>query len=429
MKKYLKVCHILAFLLCVCMLSMSAKTLQVNAASQSICVEFDANGGSGEMDMYEATITSTKKLIKKNFTYDGYYFDSWNTARDGSGNRYVNQEMLSVIAEKEDLSKPVMLYAQWVEIPATSIKSISAPSRVAAKVVFRKVSNAAGYEIQSSSSTKFEPGKTATLSVKKSKSSGILRYIPVSAKKDTKMRFRVRYLYNVNGEICYSKWSEIKSKKYLKSYTLDNVTCSTGIEADITMKGSGSGYHAKLVACTPTSAVSWGIQYDVESRYEFAKKKPAVMFENVEHNGAGGQTYYWPYKKALKKGKTYHLMLAVDKKGYTTVYLNYKKMGKYRNVGLSNEDLVYIRCEGSARKNGDKVDASFGNIRLKSNGHEVHSAKSNNWASFTSCKSIKAKKVSNKPTITVKGKLTGLTPNQDWDSAYESVSGIMQYVE
>ncbi len=64
------------------------------------------------------------------------------------------------------------------------------------------------------------------------------------------------------------------------------------IETDMVLSGSGSGYHAKLVACTATSAVSFGIQYDKHARAPYTGKA-WFMIENVAHNGAGGQNYIW----------------------------------------------------------------------------------------------------------------------------------------
>ena len=56
----------------------------------------------------------------------------------------------------------------------------------------------------------------------------------------------------------FGDYSKVSKQKTKNGKTLENTKCSTGIEADITLKGSGSGYHAKLVLVTSTSAVSYG---------------------------------------------------------------------------------------------------------------------------------------------------------------------------
>ena len=44
--------------------------------------------------------------------------------------------------------------------------------------------------------------------------------------------------------------------------TIENTASEYSIEADVSLTGTGTGYHAKLVACTATSAFSFGIQHD-----------------------------------------------------------------------------------------------------------------------------------------------------------------------
>ena len=57
------------------------------------------------------------------FSYDGYVFDGWNTAADGSGNAYQPGDTLTF--GKDD----VILYAQWIEIlSAAGITGITAPA-------------------------------------------------------------------------------------------------------------------------------------------------------------------------------------------------------------------------------------------------------------------------------------------------------------
>jgi uncharacterized repeat protein (TIGR02543 family)/LPXTG-motif cell wall-anchored protein len=69
-------------------------------------VEFKANGGTGAMPAQISTSAAT--LVTNAFTKQGYDFDEWNTASDGSGGTsYVNNDSYAFAASTS-------LYAQWV---------------------------------------------------------------------------------------------------------------------------------------------------------------------------------------------------------------------------------------------------------------------------------------------------------------------------
>lgn len=191
------------------------------------------------------------------------------------------------------------------------------------------------------------------------------------------------------------------------------------------LSGSGSGYHAKLVACTATSAVSFGIQYDKHARAPYTGKA-WFMIENVAHNGAGGQNYIWVQEAA--RDKTYHVMLTVKKDGTCSCYINGKLAKTVKNSSLANT-TVYLRVEGSARLNEDSVNATFSNIELKADG-KYYADKIWGTHDFTTNKGIKADAsgYAASKRVTIKGKVKGLASGQDWDSAYEQVSGIIQFV-
>ena len=74
-------------------------------------ISFDANGGTGEMQDQEATITNSQvvsaNLTKNTFKREGYKFAGRNTKADGSGDAYADQAGIPEV--------PVTLYAQWVK--------------------------------------------------------------------------------------------------------------------------------------------------------------------------------------------------------------------------------------------------------------------------------------------------------------------------
>lgn len=206
--------------------------------------------------------------------------------------------------------------------------------------------------------------------------------------------------------------------------TIANTSSQYSIEADVKLTGSGSGYHAKILAVTPTAAVSFGLQYDKEAPAPYTGDT-SFLIENVASNASGGQTYKRVGYASL--GDTYHLMLTVSKDGTVDVYINKTKVGSVKNDNLANQTIA-LRVEGSARKNGDKVTATFSNIKLKSGG--TYKA-SKDWGTYEfqandglHCSDT----YSVNKQVVIKGKITGLSSGQDWDNAYGSVSDTIQFV-
>ena len=384
-------------------------------AVYSVTVTFDANGGSGVMNSLTAASNVSTSLTSNVFTRSGFTFTGWNTAADGTGTAYADAADVTQLAAAEYNGQTITLYAQW-KLNAPSIKSVKSSTPASMKVTYKKNSKAAGYEISYATKKSFKGAKKVTAK-KGSSNTEITNVIPGKT-----YYVRMRSYYKAGGVKKYSDWSKSKKIKMKKGATLANTKALTAIEADITLTGSGSGYHAKLVLCTPTSAVSYGIQYDKCASAPYTGKAMA-MIENVASNAAGGQSYSRPGNRELQPGKTYHMMMTVDKKGNGNVYLDYKKIGSFSNAGLANQ-AVYIRVEGAVRLNGDQVKATFDNIKLRQGGKLEADKKYGGWFP-SSNKGIKTKKVDNKNKVIISG--TGSGINGDWDSDYENVSGIFQF--
>ena len=383
-------------------------------AVYSVTVTFDANGGSGVMNSLTAASNVSTSLTSNVFTRSGFTFTGWNTAADGTGTAYADAADVTQLAAEYN-GQTITLYAQW-KLNAPSIKSVKSSTPASMKVTYKKNSKAAGYEISYATKKSFKGAKKVTAK-KASSNTEITNVIPGKT-----YYVRMRSYYKAGGVKKYSDWSKSKKIKMKKGATLANTKALTAIEADITLTGSGSGYHAKLVLCTPTSAVSYGIQYDKCASAPYTGKAMA-MIENVASNAAGGQSYSRPGNRELQPGKTYHMMMTVDKKGNGNVYLDYKKIGSFSNAGLANQ-AVYIRLEGAVRLNGDQVKATFDNIKLRQGGKLEADKKYGGWFP-SSNKGIKTKKVDNKNKVIISG--TGSGINGDWDSDYENVSGIFQF--
>ena len=331
---------------------------------------------------------------------------------------------------------PVYSFGKAEAVQAAALKApkLSKVVRVkkSVKITWKKSKGASGYYVmrktENSSWKKIKTvkGGSKTSYTDKKVKSGTTYYYTVKAYKGKKVSS-----YNKKGlKIVYEVPTTTKpdttgGNTTATGSTAANTASEYTIETDMVLSGSGSGYHAKLVACTATSAVSFGIQYDKHARAPYTGKA-WFMIENVAHNGAGGQNYIWVQEAA--RDKTYHVMLTVKKDGTCSCYINGKLAKTVKNSSLANT-TVYLRVEGSARLNGDSVNATFSNIELKADG-KYYADKIWGTHDFTTNKGIKADAsgYAASKRVTIKGKVKGLASGQDWDSAYEQVSGIIQFV-
>lgn len=330
---------------------------------------------------------------------------------------------------------PVYSFGKAEAVQAAALKApkLSKVTRVdkSVKFTWKKSKGAAGYYVYRKAGNgswkkiKSIKGASKTSYIDKKVKNGTTYYYTVKAYKGKKVSS-----YNKKGLKIVFKLPEENSGSTTTGGTsgssdIANTASEYTIEADMKLSGSGSGYHAKLVACTATSAVSFGIQYDQHARAPYTGKA-WFMIENVAHNNAGGQSYIWVQEAA--RNKTYHVMLAVKKDGTCSCYVNGKLVKTVNNKSLA-KTTVYLRVEGSARLNGDSVNADFSNIKLKADGKYMEDKL---WGThdFTTNKGIKSddSAFSSAKKVSIKGKVKGLTSSQDWDNAYEQVSGIIQFV-
>ena len=72
-------------------------------------INFDANGGEGEMSSQEFRYTELKKLSKNLFYNQDLEFACWNTQSNGKGDAYSNEQLVSRLSESGEIT----LYAIW----------------------------------------------------------------------------------------------------------------------------------------------------------------------------------------------------------------------------------------------------------------------------------------------------------------------------
>ena len=78
-------------------------------------VDFDANGGSGEMEEQVMEYDTEETLKNNTFTKEGYNFMGWNTNKTASGKWYREVTGVSNIASKQSGERKKTLYAQWAK--------------------------------------------------------------------------------------------------------------------------------------------------------------------------------------------------------------------------------------------------------------------------------------------------------------------------
>ncbi len=84
------------------------------AAAFRYTITFDANGGSGTMENLSMVYGTEAVLPAVGFTKDGFDFDGWNTASDGSGTSFSDQGGVNNLSSRN--GDIITFYAQWKEI-------------------------------------------------------------------------------------------------------------------------------------------------------------------------------------------------------------------------------------------------------------------------------------------------------------------------
>ncbi len=230
-------------------------------------------------------------------------------------------------------------------------------------------------------------------------------------------------LFMPGTDVCAKKKPKKNSHKTEKTYKFKDLKERYAIGADIKMDGYGDGFHSKLVfVAKPECGISFGIQYDIDALPPY-KGRYSLLVEDIHTNQPGGQLYFRPSPVKLKKGKFYNLMMGLDTKGNYNVYFNHKKIASYYNQEMAGK-LIYPRVEGCGKHNGDIVLTEFKNIDLKIGPYDMVEMFSP--YRLDTAPNIKSR-IKSPSKVIIQGHLNGILPTQDWDSAYEDVSGIVQY--
>lgn len=203
------------------------------------------------------------------------------------------------------------------------------------------------------------------------------------------------------------------------------------ITTDLTLAGAGNGYHGKLVFKTATSAISFGIQYDLYGEKPY-NGKAIYICENVGSNAAGGQVYTRHGLAPL--GQTVNIMMAYDTAtGMCYLYVDGQLVGQVANTFLMNQNVT-AAVEIAGRDDGSSVIASFGNIRFKKAGSTGTNGDSVMFTRTTSSNpglslvapGANAYKYKTSYNATAQGTIVGLN-GFDWDNAFYAVSATAEF--
>ena len=141
-----------------------------------------------------------------------------------------------------------------------------------------------------------------------------------------------------------------------------------GIEANMKLNGSGSGYHAKInIHDAHGVAVSFGIQYE----YNLSRQYPnitgnntAFLVENVMSHAtqAGHQGKNYHFIRSANLGQDYKVAFSWYKDNSLRFYVDGQEIFR---TSTTLTPPLFFQVEGSCMKNGDTINAQFSNVRVK----------------------------------------------------------------
>ena len=273
---------------------------------------------TGDVETAWPTITPTKT---------GYTFKGWYTAKSG-GKKITGESIVKI-------TKNTTLYARWTANKYT--------------VTF----DATG-------------GYFGSAATKKVVQTYDKNYVLPSKPQKPGSVFGGWYTKNGSGGSWGSKVTTSTVVKTAKDHTIYAKWNAIDIsaEADVIVKGTGSGWHGKIVLYNTAdgTAISFGIQHDKGSALGFPGKD-CLMFESI---GKTGQKYR--AFKTVSSGK-HHLKIEYDNSRQVAIgYCDGVLVGEMASPKMTKSFAVGF--EASSRLTGDTVDATFTNLVIFANGNQ-----------------------------------------------------------
>ncbi|MFK4935448.1 hypothetical protein [Lactococcus garvieae] len=159
------------------------------------------------------------------------------------------------------------------------------------------------------------------------------------------------------------------------------------ISGNVKLQGSGTGYQAKFaINGTGEHAISFGVQVDSASSFKAgaAAGQAVYMSENIN----GSSHIYTAYGPIAVLGDWVHLELAYYSNSEAVgFFVDNQLVGTahapdFKNNRVITPDGEYLiaNVDGSARINGDKVNAQFNNVNTSEKGMTAWNDTDNDWA-------------------------------------------------
>ncbi|MBT1172700.1 hypothetical protein JS528_04905 [Bifidobacterium sp. MA2] len=161
-------------------------------------------------------------------------------------------------------------------------------------------------------------------------------------------------------------WYGVGGGSAAPAETQTNDGAYASVEGVMNLRGSGSGYHAKLVMSGGGSVVSFGIQYEQDIHYAYPQYPGNTVFlvENVMSHatqaGPAGKQYM--YLKAAPLGQDVKVRLSWYKDNTARFFVNDQEIGRTKTT--MGAPFIFA-VEGSAARNGDTINATVRNVTVK----------------------------------------------------------------
>ena len=157
-----------------------------------------------------------------------------------------------------------------------------------------------------------------------------------------------------------------------RSVTFEKDPVYASIEGTLVLKGTGTGYHGKVVISSNagTGSASFGVQYEENmSKHpdirQVTTNNTVFLLENVMSHAttAGLQGKNYSYIETAEVGKSYKIRLSYTKEDKMLhCFVNDEEI--YSEETTMTPPFIFA-VEGSCAHNGDSIDATFTNVRVK----------------------------------------------------------------
>ncbi len=276
---------------------------------------YNMNGGDFSEDLEEIPSTfhvksdtiTLPKPQRKNYTFSGWYSDPefTNRVKTIKTGTYIDSDENGNIESYQ-------LYAKWTASKPAKVSKPAAKNNAKGKikVAFKKVKNASGYQLVYATDKKFKKNKVVQDLGKKT--SLTLTNLPTGKT----LYFKVRaYKKDSTGNLCYGKYSSVRSckvKKGVKEYTAQK---NSGKLKKVMVKGKTNLYVTAVVSKRLKSSDDFYYLVKVDPNTnkilkQIAKtpKATATRFELPLKDDNGNNHVQGKFGVAIKKGSKYMLI-------------------------------------------------------------------------------------------------------------------------